>query len=98
MNSLKVGALCALLALGTVVPYAALAQNPPASAPAKMHKPLKGSVYVCNDCKMYFTPAEAKKMKGKDPMGHKLVKIKASKLPEGYTGAKPMGKMHDGKM
>lgn len=115
MNSLKACALCALLVVGAVVPVAALAQNPPASAPAKMHKacpkcakmgmkecnhplPLKGNVYICKDCKVYFTPAQAKKMKGKDPMGHPLMKIKGSKLPEGYMDAEHMEKMHDGKM
>jgi hypothetical protein len=109
MNSLKVGALCALLTVGAIVPLASLAQNPPASAPAaKMHKacakcakagmkecacpvPMKGSVYLCKDCKMYFTPAQAKKMGFKDPMGHKMAKVRASKIPAGYKEAGKMG-------
>ena len=59
------------------------------------------TVYVCTPCKMYFTEAEAMKMKkdaatGKylDPMGHKLVPMK--RVPPGFKMA-AMAKMH-GKM
>lgn len=120
MNSLKIGALCALLITGAVVPMSAYAQKTESAAPmhqtsAPMHKacekcakmgmkecnhplPLKGSVYICKECKVYFTPEAAKKMKNKDPMGHKLVKINASKLPEGFKDGSKMEMKEGGKM
>lgn len=113
MNSLKIGALCALLVTGAVVPMSAFAQKTESATP--MHKacekcakmgmkecnhplPLKGSVYICKECKVYFTPEAAKKMKSKDPMGHKLVKINASKLPEGFKDGSKMEMKEGGKM
>ncbi len=69
---------------------AALAQTA-----APMHKPMKHaaahkpammaakSVYVCKDCKQYFTLMQAKKLGYKDPDGGKLVK--SPNIPAGYT-------------
>lgn len=54
----------------------------------------KGPVYVCKECKMGFSAAEAKKMKYKDGMGHKMAKM--TKMPAGYKMSD--GKMKDGKM
>ena len=45
------------------------------------------TVYVCKDCKEYFSPTAAKKMGYKDGMGHKLTQM--SKVPAGFMdGAK----------
>lgn len=46
------------------------------------------AVYVCNKCKVAYTPAQAMKMGYKDPMGHKMSKM--TKLP---PGVKMMGNM-----
>ena len=63
------------------------------------------SVYVCKACKEYFPADAAKKMKYKDGMGHKLVKM--DKAPAGFMdgskmkmdkGGKMGGKMEGGKM
>lgn len=56
------------------------------STPMTMHgmmaPAVKGPVYACTTCKMYYTPKQAKMMKYMDPMGHKLKKM--SKVPAGY--------------
>ena len=62
---------------------AGMAQQKPA-----MHKPAgkmtaAKTVYVCKECKEYFTPMSAKKMGYKDGMGHKLAKV--SKAPAGFA-------------
>ncbi len=62
---------------------AGMAQQKPA-----MHKPAgkmtaAKTVYVCQQCKEYFSSAQAKKMGYKDGMGHKLAKV--SKAPAGFT-------------
>ena len=62
---------------------AGMAQQKPA-----MHKPAAKmtaakTVYVCKDCKEYFSAAQAKKMGYKDSMGHKLAKV--AKTPAGFT-------------
>ena len=46
-------------------------------------------VHACTECKMYYTPAQAKAMKYTDPMGHKLTKM--SKAPAGFTNGSKMG-------
>lgn len=46
-------------------------------------------VYACTECKMYYSPAQAKAMKYTDPMGHKLTKM--SKAPAGFTNGSKMG-------
>lgn len=54
-------------------------------------------VYVCNICKMYYTPAQAKAMHYKDGMGHKLTM--ANKAPKGYKmGGMKGSMMHGGSM
>lgn len=56
----------------------------------KMDK-MDKSVYVCKQCKMYYSAADSKKMGMKDPMGHKLTKM--SKAPAGYKMGGKMDKM-----
>ncbi len=46
------------------------------------------TVYVCKDCKAFYSPATAKKMGYKDGMGHKLVK--EAKTPAGYMDGSKM--------
>lgn len=62
-------------------------QAAPASA---MHgkKTAAKTVYVCTDCKAYYTPAMAKKMGFKDGMGHMLVK--KSRVPVGFMDGSKM--------
>ena len=55
-------------------------------------KKMSKEVYVCKECKTYFSAAAAKKMMNKDPMGHMLKKMKSA--PKGYMdGEKMKGKM-----
>lgn len=70
-------------------------QAAPKMAHHKMsHKTVAAkTVYVCKDCKAFYSPTMAKKMGYKDGMGHTLVK--QDKAPAGYMdGSKmmPMGK------
>jgi len=61
------------------------------------HKTMAGkTVYACTMCKEYYTPAQAKKMSYKDPMGHTLTKM--SKAPAGFTDGSKMGGNMGGKM
>jgi hypothetical protein len=58
-----------------------------------MHKPMHTmmaakTVYVCKDCKAYYSPTVAKKMGYKDGMGHKLTKM--SKAPAGFMDGSKM--------
>jgi len=46
------------------------------------------TVYVCKDCKAFYSPTMAKKMGYKDSMGHTLVKV--SKAPAGYMDGSKM--------
>lgn len=46
------------------------------------------TVYVCKDCKAFYSPTTAKKMGYKDGMGHTLVKV--SKAPTGYMDGSKM--------
>jgi len=46
------------------------------------------TVYVCKDCKAFYSPAMAKKMGYKDGMGHMLVK--QAKTPAGYMDGSKM--------
>ena len=54
------------------------------------------SVYVCKQCKAYYSTLSAKKMGYKDGMGHKLVKM--SKAPAGYMDGGKMSMDKGGKM
>ena len=51
-------------------------------------------VYTCKGCKMYYSEADARKMKMMDPMGHKLMRMSMADAKK--MGLK-MGTMH-GKM
>lgn len=67
---------------------AGMAQQKPA-----MHKPMgkmtaAKTVYVCKDCKAYYSAAQAKKLGYKDGMGHKLTKM--SKAPAGFSDGSKM--------
>jgi len=71
---------------------AGMAQQKPMMHPAA-HKPAAKtaaakSVYVCKDCKQYFSPMSAKKMGYKDSMGHTLTKV--SKAPAGFMDGSKM--------
>jgi hypothetical protein len=60
-------------------------------------------VYACKDCKMYFSAADARKMKMKDPMGHKMTRMSmasARRMGMKMGNAKMMSgdKMRDEKM
>lgn len=46
------------------------------------------TVYVCKDCKAFYSATAAKKMGYKDAMGHTLVK--QSKVPAGYMDGSKM--------
>ncbi|HEY3412349.1 MAG TPA: hypothetical protein VGM51_04720 [Armatimonadota bacterium] len=48
------------------------------------------AVYVCRKCEQAWTPAQARKMGYKDPMGHRLFRV--AKLPPGMK----MGRMMSG--
>ena len=58
-------------------------------AHSTMHKPMAAkAVYVCKDCKEFFSATQAKKMGYKDSMGHKLTKM--SKTPAGFSDGSKM--------
>lgn len=59
-----------------------------AAPPADKMAAKKHTVYVCKDCKTYYTAKEAKKMSMKDSMGHKLMKM--SSVPSGYMAGDKM--------
>lgn len=90
MTKQIVAAVAAGLAL--VSASAGMAQQKPMSHPM-MHKSMgkmtaAKTVYVCKDCKEYFSPMSAKKMGYKDGMGHKLTKM--SKAPAGFADGSKM--------
>lgn len=60
----------------------------PASKVAHDKKMTAHTVYVCKDCKAFYSPAMAKKMGYKDGMGHMLVK--QAKTPAGYMDGSKM--------
>jgi len=72
--------------------FAAFADSPAAfAAPAQaMHGKTMAAktVYLCKARHCYYTPAMAKKMNYKDPMGNTLVK--SAKVPAGYMDASKM--------
>ena len=78
------------LAALTLAVFAAAPAAFAAPAPAMHAKKMAAAktVYVCNDCKAYYTPAMAKKMGYKDGMGHTLVK--SAKVPAGYMDGSKM--------
>jgi hypothetical protein len=67
---------------------APVAQAAPAAKMAHSKKMAAHAVYVCKDCKAFYSPAMAKKMGYKDGMGHKLVK--QAKAPAGYADGSKM--------
>lgn len=74
--------------LALVSASAGMAQQKPA-----MHKPTgkmtaAKTVYVCKDCKAYYSPVQAKKLGYKDSMGHTLIKM--SKAPAGFMDGSKM--------
>ena len=87
-------AWAACAALLAVVPLATQAapkmSHANRMAHAKMsHKTMAAkTVYVCKDCKAFYSPAMAKKMGYKDGMGHTLVK--QAKAPAGYMDGSKM--------
>ncbi len=77
-------AAVALVALSA----APAAQAAPVSNMAHSKKMAAHTVYVCKDCKAFYSPAMAKKMGYKDSMGHTLVK--EAKTPAGYMDGSKM--------
>jgi len=67
---------------------APVAQAAPAGKMAHSKKMAAHTVYVCKDCKAFYSPAMAKKMGYKDGMGHTLVK--QAKAPAGYMDGSKM--------
>jgi len=67
---------------------APIAQAAPAGKMAHSKKMAAHTVYVCKDCKAFYSPAMAKKMGYKDSMGHTLVK--QAKAPAGYMDGRKM--------
>ena len=67
---------------------APIAQAAPAGKTAHGTKMAAHTVYVCKDCKAFYSSAMAKKMGYKDSMGHPLVK--QAKAPAGYMDGSRM--------
>ena len=91
MTKQIIAAVAAGLAL--VSASVGFAQTPKPMAHSMMHKPMHTmtaakTVYVCKDCKAYYSPTAAKKMGYKDGMGHKLTKM--SKVPAGFMDGSKM--------
>jgi len=83
--------IVAALAAGLTL-FSASAGMAQTNKPA-MHKPMgkttaSKTVYVCKDCKAYYSAAQAKKMGYKDGMGHKLSQM--SKAPAGFSDGSKM--------
>lgn len=102
MKTLNSSALSALLVIGTLAAFApaGFAQDttPGIKAPDMTAAP-KGAVYLCKDGKCYFSPADAKKMGYKDPMGGGKMK-KVAHAPAGGMMLTPekLKAMQDAKM
>jgi hypothetical protein len=79
-------ALAAVALAGLSAAPAALAA--PHSQMAHGKKMAAHTVYVCKDCKAYYSAMQAKKMGYKDGMGHTLTKM--SKAPAGFTDGSKM--------
>ncbi len=79
MTKICTAAALAALALLSAMPPAAAAP-----APKKGHsaKTAARTVYVCTECREYFSADAAKKMSYKDGMGHPLTKT--AKAPAGF--------------
>ncbi len=78
--------ITAVAALAAIVSLAAVPiQAAPAAKTSHSMKTAGQTMYVCNDCKAYYSASSAKKMGYKDGMGHTLVKV--SKVPAGYMDA-----------
>ena len=101
LNIRRALSVTAALVVAATVSVSAHAQNRTADKMNKMDKmghkmdKMAGPVYACKECKMAYSPADAKKMGYKDGMGHKLAKM--DKMPAGMKMSG--GKMdHMGKM
>jgi len=81
MNKLQITAAAAL-AVAAVSFAAAPVQAAPAAKTSHAMKTAGQTVYVCKDCKEYYSASSAKQMGYKDGMGHTLTKV--SKTPAGY--------------
>ena len=100
----------AALTLVTATASLALAQDKMSGGKMQGGKMMGGKmamgskmVYACKGCKMYFSEADAKKMKMMDPMGHKMSRMSmasAKKMGMKMGHGKMMSgdKMHDEKM
>ncbi len=84
MNKLQITAAAALAA-AAVSFAAAPVQAAPAAKTSHTMKTAAQTVYVCKDCKEYYSASSAKKLGYKDGMGHTLTKV--SKVPAGYMDA-----------
>ncbi|MBV9850685.1 MAG: hypothetical protein JO250_13510 [Armatimonadetes bacterium] len=93
-SSRRPAACLATAALAALLVVPAFSLNPQPLPPGRARTQMKtatasGKVYVCKQCKAYYSAAAAKKMGYKDPMGHKLVAM--SKAPAGYMNGAKMG-------
>ena len=87
--STKSGIALALTAIAVIgLSAAPVVQAAPASKIAHAKKATAHTVYVCKDCKAFYSSSMAKKMGYKDGMGHTLVKV--SKAPTGYMDGSKM--------
>ncbi len=83
MNKLKITTAALAAAVAAAVSLAAAPiQAAPAAKTGHSMKAAAQTVYVCKDCKEYYSASSAKKMGYKDGMGHTLTKV--SKTPAGY--------------
>ena len=91
MKRLALAAAVAALCVTTVLPGLAAPKTTHGSTMAHSKMAASKTVYVCTECKEYWTPAQAKKMGYKDAMGHKLTKM--PKTPAGFAAGGKMGGM-----
>ncbi len=87
-HAFKPQTACVLAALTLAAAAVPSAFAAPAQAPHARKMAAAKTVYVCKDCRAYYTPAMAKKMNYKDDMGHTLVKT--AKAPVGFMDASKM--------
>ena len=90
IHSIKPQMALAFLALAAFCAAPTVMAAPAATMHSAMHgkKMAAKTVYICKDCKAYYSPSAAQKMHYKDDMGHTLVK--ASKAPAGYLNGSDM--------
>ena len=80
----RIAAFLAVVAIGSL----SAVQAAPHSKIGHSKTMAAHTVYVCNDCHAFYSPAMAKKMGYKDSIGHMLVK--QSKAPTGFTDGSKM--------